>query len=83
MLLGVGNGLLLPSATAGVMSVRPELAGSAAGLSGALMIAGGAALATLAGIALAGGHRATPLLAIMLGSALATLAALALLRRGR
>ena len=49
----------------------------------ALMIAGGAALATLAGIALAGGHRATPLLAIMLGSALATLAALALLRRGR
>jgi len=34
--VGVGNGLTLPGANAGAMSVRPQLAGAAAGLSGAL-----------------------------------------------
>jgi DHA1 family bicyclomycin/chloramphenicol resistance-like MFS transporter len=40
--IGLGNGLTLPSANAGVMSVRPRLAGSASGFSGALTVAGGA-----------------------------------------
>lgn len=42
ILTGFGNGLTLPSATAGAMSVRPQLAGSASGLSGAVMVIGGA-----------------------------------------
>ena len=38
--LGVGNGVSMPSSNVGAMSVRPELVGSAAGLSGALTGAG-------------------------------------------
>ena len=40
--LGIGNGIALPSANTGAMSVRPDLAGSAAGLSGAIATAMGA-----------------------------------------
>ncbi len=49
LFVGLGNGLCLPSANAGIVSVRPHLAGSASGLGGALMIGGGAALSVLAG----------------------------------
>ena len=35
--LGIGNGLVFPSASAGVVSVIPRLAGSASGLSGSIM----------------------------------------------
>lgn len=47
--LGLGNGLMLPNVTAGLLSVRPHLAGTASGLGGAMMIGGGAALSQLAG----------------------------------
>lgn len=46
---GVGNGLVIPSATACALSVRPELAGTAAGLSGAAQLGFGALSAVLAG----------------------------------
>ena len=46
---------MLPSANAGVVSVRPHLAGSASGLGGAMMIGGGALLS--AGGAQAGARR--------------------------
>ncbi len=49
MFVGFGNGLTLPGANAGVMSVAPHLAGSASGLSGALTVAGGAVLTAAAG----------------------------------
>lgn len=42
--LGFGNGLTIPTATVGVMSVRPRLAGSASGLSGAMAVAIGAVI---------------------------------------
>ena len=35
LFLGFGNGLMLPNATAGLLSVRPHLAGTASGLGGA------------------------------------------------
>ena len=47
VLVGLGNGLANPSGQAGVMSARPELAGSAAGASGAMVLAGGAVLTAL------------------------------------
>ncbi|TGN59405.1 Bcr/CflA family efflux MFS transporter, partial [Paracoccus liaowanqingii] len=47
--MGLGNGMVLPNANAGMMSVRPELAGTASGLGGALAVGGGAALSALAG----------------------------------
>jgi len=48
--VGFGNGLTNANATAGLMSVRPKLAGSAAGLSGALIVALGAVLTSLTGL---------------------------------
>ena len=47
--LGVGNGMTMPNATAGLLSVRPRLAGTASGLGGAIMVGGGAALSQFAG----------------------------------
>jgi DHA1 family bicyclomycin/chloramphenicol resistance-like MFS transporter len=51
------------------MSVRPELAGTAAGLGGAIMIAGGAGLAALAGSLLTQETGTLPLQWIMLACA--------------
>nr|WP_111297770.1 multidrug effflux MFS transporter [Paracoccus saliphilus] len=74
--MGLGNGMVLPNANAGMMSVRPELAGTASGLGGALAVAGGAALSALAGALLQPGSGATPLLAIMCASAFGSLVAI-------
>lgn len=72
--VGLGNGVTLPNANAGLMGVRPELAGSAAGLGGALMIGGGAALSALSGLLLGDGQTALPLLWVMLISTLLSVA---------
>jgi hypothetical protein len=63
--VGLGNGMVLPNATSGLLSVRPHLAGTASGLGGALMIGGGAALSALAGALLKPGWGAYPLVWIM------------------
>ncbi|RMF36762.1 MAG: Bcr/CflA family efflux MFS transporter [Alphaproteobacteria bacterium] len=67
-LLGVGNGLAMPNGNAGLVSVRPHLAGSASGLGGLLMVGGGAALSALAGALLGPESGAWPLLIVMLTS---------------
>ncbi|MDP3340907.1 multidrug effflux MFS transporter [Frigidibacter sp.] len=72
-LMALGNGLLLPNANAGMMSVRPELAGTASGLGGTMTIGGGAALAALAGAVLSVESGATPLLMLMLVSSAASI----------
>ena len=76
-MMGLGNGMVLPNATSGMMSVRPELAGTASGLGGALAVGGGAALSALAGTLLQPGSGATPLLVIMAVSAFGSLLAIA------
>lgn len=68
--VGFGNGLCLPNATAGMLSVRPHLAGAASGLGGSISIAGGAGLSTLAGLVLAPGSTEMPLLILMWASSL-------------
>jgi len=68
---GMGNGITLPNANAGIVSVRPHLAGSASGLGGALQIGGGATLAVLAGALLTPQSGPFPLLWLMLLSSLA------------
>ncbi|MBK5935165.1 DHA1 family bicyclomycin/chloramphenicol resistance-like MFS transporter [Rhodovulum imhoffii] len=73
--VGVGNGMLLPNATSGMLSVRPHLAGTASGLGGAIMIAGGAGLSALAGALLGPGSDAVPLLLLMLASSAASVLA--------
>ncbi|WP_294621672.1 multidrug effflux MFS transporter [uncultured Roseovarius sp.] len=75
-MMGLGNGMLIPNATAGALSVRPHLAGTASGLSGAMMIGGGAALSALAGALLGPGTGAFPLLWIMLCTAMGAIVAI-------
>jgi DHA1 family bicyclomycin/chloramphenicol resistance-like MFS transporter len=82
--VGLGNGLVLPNATAGMLSVRPHLAGTASGIGGAFMIGGGAGLSALAGWLLRPGTGAWPLLFIMaLTSAAAVACILYVIRRER
>ena len=66
--IGLGNGMLLPSATSGMMSVRPHLAGSASGIGGAFITAGGALFAALAGAVSTPEGGALPLVIIMLST---------------
>ncbi|MDO8885019.1 MAG: multidrug effflux MFS transporter [Pseudotabrizicola sp.] len=68
--VGFGNGMTLPNANAGMLSIKPELAGTASGLGGAIMIGGGAALAALAGALLGPGASETPLVLLMLASSI-------------
>jgi len=80
-ILGVGNGLTIPSGNAGAMSVRPALAGTAAGLAGALMVGGGGVVSAIAGAVLTEGNVVPALLAIMLASSAAGLLAALYVRR--
>lgn len=72
--VGFGNGLTVPSARAGALSIRPRLAGSASGLSGALTVAVGAVLTTVPALVLTAENGAWLLLLLMFGSAAAGLA---------
>lgn len=63
--VGVGNGMVIPNATSGMLSVRPHLAATASGLGGAMMLGGGAALSALAGALVNAGSGAAPLQWIM------------------
>ncbi|OAN72646.1 Bcr/CflA family drug resistance efflux transporter [Jannaschia sp. EhC01] len=67
--VGLGNGMVLPNATSGMLSVRPHLAGSASGLGGAIMLAGGGAMSLLAAALLTGDRGELPLLWIMFATA--------------
>ncbi|NQY61861.1 multidrug effflux MFS transporter [Cognatishimia sp.] len=82
--VGLGNGMVIPNATAGALSVRPHLAGTASGLASAIMIGGGAGLSALAGVLLEIWPTPYPLLLLMLATALAALVAIMLtIRRER
>ena len=63
--VGLGNGMSLPNATSGMMSINPKLAGTAAGLGGAIMIGGGAGLSSVANFILSPGSTEVPLLVLM------------------
>lgn len=71
MFVGLGNGMAIPNATAGALSVRPHLAGTASGLNGAIMLGGGAALSGLAGTMLTPETGEVKLLMLMLATAVA------------
>lgn len=69
--VGVGNGLVIPSGVAGAVSIKPNVAGAAAGLSGSFQIGFGALVAPVVGALL--GATVWPLIAVMAGCALLTL----------
>ncbi|RYH10720.1 Bcr/CflA family efflux MFS transporter [Tropicimonas sp. IMCC6043] len=82
--LGVGNGMIIPNATAGMLSVRPKLAGTASGLGGFIMVGGGAALSVIAGHIIEGAATPMPLQWLMFVAAALSLASiLAVIRRER
>ncbi len=66
--VGLGNGMVIPNATAAMLSVRPELAGTASGIGGAIMIGGGAALSALAGWLLTPESGPYPLIWLMIAT---------------
>lgn len=68
IIVGIGNGLTMPSANVGVMSVRADLAGTASGLSGAMTVAVGALLTWMAGSLVNAETGAIMLLSLMLGA---------------
>ncbi|SEP01512.1 MFS transporter, DHA1 family, bicyclomycin/chloramphenicol resistance protein [Salinihabitans flavidus] len=80
-LVGLGNGMSIPNGTSGALSVRPRLAGTASGLSGAIMIGGGAALSALAGALLTPESGALPLVALMMATSAMGIAAILLVMR--
>jgi DHA1 family bicyclomycin/chloramphenicol resistance-like MFS transporter len=79
IVVGVGNGLLLPTAIAGAVSIRPQVAGTASGMTGFIQMAVGAAAAQLGGHVVAGASNATPMLLLMLGFGVATAGAVFML----
>lgn len=79
--VGIGNGLTMPSANAGAMSVLPDLAATAAGMSGAATVLVGALLTTSAGALLTDLNAAPALLGLMLAASAISLGAAVWARR--
>ena len=73
ILAGIGNGMVLPNANAGLLSVRPSLAGSASGIGGAIMLGGGAFFAYLAGLISTHEAGPYPLIYLMIFTAISAL----------
>ncbi|ENN84194.1 putative multidrug resistance transporter protein [Rhizobium freirei PRF 81] len=67
--IGLGNGLTMPAANSGAMSVRADMVGTAAGLAAAMRISGGALIGSFAGLLLARSPTIQTLFALMLVSA--------------
>jgi Arabinose efflux permease len=75
LFVGVSNGLTQPSANAAAISVRATQTGSAAGLAGAITVAGASIMAAIAGAVLTEENARSGLLMVMLASAIVALAA--------
>ncbi len=68
--IGSGCGLIIPNASAGILSVNVNLSGTAGGVGNAIMIGVGAALATISSAVLEGGDSSAPLQLVMLISSI-------------
>jgi DHA1 family bicyclomycin/chloramphenicol resistance-like MFS transporter len=71
--IGLGNGLVIPNATAGMLGIFPKLAGTAAGLGGALMTLTGAAISAIVASLLSVERGIYPLLLCIIAAALLAL----------
>jgi len=77
----LGNGMALPNAIAGALSVKPEAAGTAAGVTGCLQMGWGAVISQLVAYPLAAGGGAGTLAWIMLAQAAAGMGSFWLIAR--
>jgi len=82
-IISLGNGILLPNAIAGAVSVRPQAAGTASGFIGFAQMAIGAACVQFAGYVLSRSSTATPLSVLLIVLAVMTAVAFAVLVRQR
>lgn len=80
LFVGVSNGLTQPSANAGAISVRWRHTGSAAGLAGAITVAGASSMAAFTGAILTDENARPGLLLVMLASAIIALGSALLAR---
>ncbi len=72
MIISFGNGMMLPGAISGAVSVRPQAAGTAAGITGCVQMAIGAVFTQFGGWLLAGATTAVPL-ALLMGAIIVAL----------
>jgi MFS transporter, DHA1 family, multidrug resistance protein len=66
IVIGFGNGLLLPTSIAGAVSIRPQVAGTASGVTGFVQMGIAAVAAQLGGHVIAHAADALPMLLLML-----------------
>jgi len=81
IIVGFGNGLLLPTSVAGAVSIRPQVAGTASGITGFTQMAIAAGAAQLSGHLVAHASGPIPMMVQMLFFGIATAAAFLLLVR--
>ena len=81
--IGFANGLTLANAIAGAVSIRPEFAGTAAGLAGSLQVGAGAVATVIIGALLGAVHSVFALVVCMMAFAVAGLVASVWTRRAR
>jgi DHA1 family bicyclomycin/chloramphenicol resistance-like MFS transporter len=81
--MGVGNGIMLPNAIAGAVSIRAQAAGTASGLLGFTQMSFGALTTQLAGHLVVGAASATPMLVHMLAMGVACVAVFIIFLRAR
>jgi DHA1 family bicyclomycin/chloramphenicol resistance-like MFS transporter len=80
-IVSLGNGLMLPGALAGAVSMRPQAAGTAAGIAGFAQMGFGAAMTQYAGTLLADATSAVPMMLLMDAIVVAMVVAFGLLVR--
>jgi DHA1 family bicyclomycin/chloramphenicol resistance-like MFS transporter len=83
LVISYGNGVLLPNAIAGAVSVRPQAAGTAAGMTGFTQMAIGAAATQAVSLLLVDATTAMPMAWMMLAEVVATALLFGLLVRRR
>ena len=67
LVMGFGNGVMLPNAIAGAVSIRPQAAGTASGFLGCIQMTIGATFVQLGGLVLVGATTVLPM-ALLLGA---------------
>jgi DHA1 family bicyclomycin/chloramphenicol resistance-like MFS transporter len=67
LIMGFGNGIMLPNAIAGAVSIRPQAAGTASGFLGCIQMTIGAAFVQLGGLVLVDATTVLPM-ALLLGA---------------
>lgn len=72
--VGLGNGLTMPVANSRILSVRPDLAGTTAGLANSLTVAGAGIVAFLSGLVVSASNAQFAVLSVMLVSSVLSLA---------